>query len=73
MIAGFLCCGPFLTIPGAILGWMEMSAIKQGKSSESGLAMAQIAFWGGIALTILTTIGLVFGIVFGVLDAMVNG
>lgn len=59
VLAGFLCCGPFTTIPGVILGWMEMNAIKEGRAPQSGLVMSQIAFWGGIAITILSIIGIV--------------
>jgi hypothetical protein len=66
VIAGFLCCGPFTTIPGAILGWMEMSAIKEGRAPESGMVMSQIAFYGGIVLSILSLIGLVVGILMAI-------
>ncbi|CAN5704731.1 hypothetical protein BH18ACI1_BH18ACI1_23020 [soil metagenome] len=48
-----LCCGPFTGIPGAILGWMEINAIKEGRSSSKGLMMAQIGLWGGIASSIV--------------------
>lgn len=52
-IGGFLCCGPLLGIPAAILGWMELDAIKHGRSPESGKMMATVGFWGGIAATIV--------------------
>jgi hypothetical protein len=55
-----LCCGGFTAIPGAILGWLEISAIREGRSSQQGLMMAQIGLWGGIIITILTAIGYVF-------------
>ncbi|CAN5312044.1 hypothetical protein BH20ACI1_BH20ACI1_05190 [soil metagenome] len=48
-----LCCGPFTGIPGAILGWMEMTAIKEGKSSLNGMLWAQIGLWGGIASSVI--------------------
>lgn len=48
-----LCCGPFTGIPGAILGWMEMNAIKEGKSPPSGMIWAQIGLWGGIATSLI--------------------
>lgn len=51
-IAGFLCCGPVLGIPAAILGWMELDAIKNGRSPESGKMMAMVGLWGGIAATV---------------------
>jgi hypothetical protein len=48
-----LCCGGFTAIPGAILGWLEMSAIKEGRSSPKGMIMAQIGLWGGIIVTVI--------------------
>lgn len=59
-IAGFLLCCFFLGIPGAILGWLEISAIKEGRSSEKGLLMAQIGLWGGIGVTVLSALFYVF-------------
>lgn len=52
-----LCCGMFTSIPGAILGWIEVNAIKEGRSSPGGLTMAQIGMWGGIVMTVLSLIG----------------
>lgn len=52
-IAGFLCCGPILGIPAAILGWMELDAIKNGRAPASGKTMATIGLWGGIVATVL--------------------
>ncbi len=51
-IAGFLCCGPLLGVPAAILGWMELDAIKNGRSPESGKTMATVGLWGGIVATV---------------------
>lgn len=48
-----LCCGPLTGIPGAILGWMELNAIKEGRSSPNGMMMAQIGLWGGIASSVI--------------------
>ena len=56
-IAGLFCCGFLTSIPAAILGWMEVDAIKKGLSSPDGMWMAQVGLWGGIIVTILTTIG----------------
>ena len=50
-IAGFLCCGPILGVPAAILGWMELDAIKNGRAPESGKTMATVGLWGGILAT----------------------
>lgn len=51
-IAGFLCCGPILGLPAAILGWMELDAIKNGRSSPSNKTMATVGLWGGILATV---------------------
>jgi hypothetical protein len=51
-----LCCGPLTGIPGAILGWMEISAIREGRASPRGMMMAQIGLWGGIILSVITSI-----------------
>ena len=59
-IVAFLCCGPFAGIPAAILGWMELDAIKNGRSPEGGRWMALVGLWGGIAATLLHGIGYIF-------------
>ena len=53
VIVGLLCCGPFTSLPGAIMGWLELSAIKEGKAPADGTMIAQIALWGGIAVAVL--------------------
>jgi len=53
-ICSLLFCCMLTSIPGAILGWMEISAIKQGRSSPAGMMMAKIGLWGGIGVSILT-------------------
>jgi hypothetical protein len=52
-IFGLLLCCALTSIPGAILGWMEVSAIKEGRSSQSGLRTAQVGMWSGIAISIV--------------------
>ena len=54
---GLICCGPFTGIPAAILGWMEITAVKEGRSSAENLWMAQVGLWGGIVVSILGAIG----------------
>jgi len=56
VVVGLLCCGPFTSVPGAILGWLEMSAIRAGQSSSQGMIWAQLGLWGGILVSIVTTI-----------------
>lgn len=65
-VAGLFCCGPLTSIPAAIVGWMEADAIKKGQSPSAGMWMAQVGLWGGIIVTILTSIG---GLLFLLLSA----
>lgn len=65
-VGGLFCCGAFLGVPAAILGWMEMSAIKEGRSSPKGMMFAQVGLWVGIVGSIITTIG-------GLLMMMMSG
>lgn len=46
-VVGLLCCG-LAGIVGAVLGWLELQAIKEGKSPAAGQTMAQIGLWLGI-------------------------
>lgn len=52
-IAALLCCGPFTGVPGAILGWLELTAIKEGRASEKGKMMATVGLWLGIGATVI--------------------
>ena len=69
-ILSFLCCGPFTGIPGAILGKMEMDAIKQGRSPESNMGMAKAGFWISIVATALWIIGVILAVVLGLLSSL---
>ncbi|MGD9562956.1 MAG: hypothetical protein AB7F88_12850 [Pyrinomonadaceae bacterium] len=60
-----LCCGPFTGIPAAILGWLELEAIKSGQAPEAGRIWAQIGLWGGIAATIISSIAALFFMLLG--------
>lgn len=55
-VVALLCCGFLTGIPAAILGWLEIQAIKEGKSSPDGMMMAQIGLWLGIGGTIINAI-----------------
>ncbi|MEZ5345887.1 MAG: hypothetical protein R2681_10075 [Pyrinomonadaceae bacterium] len=57
VVASLLCCG-LTAAPGAVVGWLELGAIKRGDSPQDGLMMAQIGLWGGLAVTILSVIGI---------------
>lgn len=52
-IAALLCCGPFAGIPAAVVGWMELDAIKNGRSPGNNKWMAAVGLWGGIAATLI--------------------
>lgn len=58
-LVGLFCCGPFTSIPAMIVGWMEISAIKQGQSPAAGMRFAQIGLWGGAAVTAIQIIGFI--------------
>lgn len=73
VIAGLVCCSVFTMVPGSILGWLEMRAIKEGRAPESGLAMAQIAFWGGMIMSVLSIAGFFFALVTGILSEILKG
>ncbi|HQZ81805.1 MAG TPA: zinc ribbon domain-containing protein [Pyrinomonadaceae bacterium] len=66
-IVGLLCCGPLTGIPASIVAWLELDAIKNGTSSPNGKTMAQIGFWGGIAVTVIHGILWVLYLLFGML------
>lgn len=71
-IVALICCGPFAGIPAAILGWMELDAIKSGRAPADNKWMALVGLWGGIASTILHIIGYVLYVMLGMLSAMSN-
>jgi hypothetical protein len=52
-IVSIATCGPFLSIPGLILGKMEMNAIRDGQAPRAGETFAKIGFYLGIAATAL--------------------
>jgi hypothetical protein len=52
-IVGLVFCG-FTAIPGAILAWMEMQAVREGRAPQSNGGMAKVAFWINIVALVLT-------------------
>ena len=61
--AGLLCCGLLTGIPAAIVGWMELGAIKSGQAPAAGKWMAMVGLWGGIAASVIHLgIWIVFGL-----------
>lgn len=53
-IVSVFTCGPLLSIPGLILGKMELNAIRQGQAPAAGETFAKIGFYLGIAATALS-------------------
>lgn len=68
-IAAFLCCGPFTGVPAAIVGWMELDAIKSGRAPGDNRWMALAGLWGGIAATVIHIGGYVIWMLMGMLSA----
>jgi hypothetical protein len=71
-IVSIFTCGFLLSIPGMILGKMEMNAISQGQSPQAGENFAKAGFYVGLVVTILTCllgVGYIFLIFFGVLSS----
>jgi hypothetical protein len=60
-------CGPVTAIPAAIIGKMELGKIERGESSPAGKTFAQIGFWAGAILSVLSVIGICLYIAFIVL------
>jgi hypothetical protein len=44
-IVGWVFCGPFTSIPGAIVAKMELGKIARGESPEAGKGLATAGFW----------------------------
>jgi hypothetical protein len=62
-VASLICgCGFLSGLPAAILGWLEMSAIKEGKAPVEGMLMAQIGLWGGIIGGVIGTVLNILGL-----------
>ncbi len=58
VIGSLFCCG-LTAVPAMAVGWLELGAIKRGESSKDGLMMAQIGLWGGLAVSILSILGVI--------------
>jgi hypothetical protein len=62
-ILGLLGCNFFTSIPGMILGKMEMNAINEGRAPRAGEAIAKVGFYVGIAATVIYGLAAFFFIV----------
>ena len=64
-IVSIFMCG-LTAIPGAILAWMEMQAVKEGRVPQANGGMAKTALWLNLAALVLTVFGcLGFGLLGG--------
>ena len=52
-ILGFVGCGPVTAVPGLILGWLELRAIREGRAPLAGQGFAKVGFYLGAILTAL--------------------
>jgi hypothetical protein len=62
-VLALFCCGFLTGIPAAIMGWLEIQAIKEGKAPADGMMMAQVGLWLGIAGTIINAILNIIGFI----------
>lgn len=58
-ILGLVGCMFFASIPGMILGKMEMNAIREGKAPKAGDSIAKVGFYVGIAATVIYGLGVI--------------
>ncbi|HQR32472.1 MAG TPA: DUF4190 domain-containing protein [Blastocatellia bacterium] len=68
-ILGLVMCGFLTSIPGMILGKMEMDAVKAGQAPKAGETLAKIGFYVGIAGTIISCLAGIAGIVLWIFGA----
>jgi hypothetical protein len=61
-IVGLIFCGWLTSIPGMILGKMEMNDIRAGSAPQAGSGFAKVGFYGGIVVTAFY--GLIGGLYF---------
>ncbi len=71
-IIALLCCGPITGVPAAILGWMELDAIKNGRSPQDGKWMGMAGLWGGIAASVLHVIFYILWVLLTAMSATSN-
>ena len=71
-IVSLFTCGPILSIPAAIMGKLEMDAIKVGKASAAGMGYAKAGFWIGLIWTILSCFGFIIFGLFGMLGGLIS-
>ena len=71
-IISLFTCIPLVSIVAAVLGKMEIDAIKAGTASPAGRGYAKAGFWIGLIYTILSCGGIIFGGLFGMLGGILG-
>lgn len=69
-IAGLFMCGPFLSIPGIILGKSEMNAIREGRTPATNEGLAKAGFYVSLIVTIFWIGFFLLAILFGFLPVL---
>lgn len=65
-------CWFVLSIPGMIMGKMEMDAIRKGQAPKAGETMAKVGFYVGLIVTVLSCLmGLIWSVIMAI-SATVN-
>lgn len=67
LVAG---CGPFTSVPGMILGKMEMNAIRDGQAPRAGEVFAKVGFYFGLVVTALTCLAVLIALFFAFIGAL---
>ena len=68
-------CALFTSVPGMILGKMEMNAIRQGQAPLAGEGIAKAGFYIGLVVTIiygLVVLGYIFLFIIGIAAATIQ-
>ncbi len=71
-ILGLVMCAFFTSIPGMILGKMEMNAIAAGQAPRAGETLAKVGFYVGIAGTVIYCLGGIAAALLGMLGSVFN-
>jgi hypothetical protein len=74
-IVSIFTCGPLLSIPGMIIGKMEMNDIAAGRAPAAGLGYAKAGFWIGVVVTALSClVGILYAllIMLGVIGSTIQ-
>ncbi len=56
-LVSLVSCGPFLSVPGLILGKQELDAIRRGEAPIAGEGFAKVGYYAGIIITLLSCLG----------------